>query len=133
MNKPVVLITGASSGIGQVCADYMDESGCKVYRASRSLPASDMNDSASIHMDVTDADPVNACVQRIAEKEGRIDVVVNCAGYGLAASVEDTSIEEIKTQLETNFYGAIRVSQAVLPLMRQPFTFVTNRLTYPLA
>ncbi len=119
MNKPVVLITGASSGIGQACADYLSETGCTVYRASRSLPAPDMNDPASLHMDVTEDDSVNACVQQIAEIESRIDVVVNCAGFGFAGSVEDTSIEEMKALFETNFFGAIRVCQAVLPLMRQ--------------
>jgi NAD(P)-dependent dehydrogenase (short-subunit alcohol dehydrogenase family) len=119
MNKPVVLITGASSGIGRACADYLYESGFNVYRASRRSPAHGMEDAASLQVDVTDADSVNACVRRVAQKEGRIDVLVNCAGFGLAGSVEDTSIEEIKAQFETNLFGAIRVCQAVLPLMRQ--------------
>jgi NAD(P)-dependent dehydrogenase (short-subunit alcohol dehydrogenase family) len=119
MSKPVILITGASSGIGQACADYLSERGFNVYRASRSLPAPGVSDPASIQMDVTEADSVQACVRRIVEKEGRIDVLVNCAGFGLAGPVEDTSIEEMKTQFETNLFGAIRVCQAVLPLMRQ--------------
>jgi NAD(P)-dependent dehydrogenase (short-subunit alcohol dehydrogenase family) len=117
MNKPVVLITGASSGIGLACADYLSETGCNVYRASRT-PMSTSH-PASVHMDVTDDDSVNACVRQIAEKEGRIDVIVNCAGYGLAGSVEDTAIEEMKAQFETNLFGTIRVCQAVLPLMRR--------------
>lgn len=102
-----------------MCADYLAERGCNVYRASRSLPAPGLNDSACLHIDITRADSVNACVRQIAEKEGRIDVVLNCAGYGIAGSIEDTSIEEVKAQFETNFFGAIRVCQAVLPLMRQ--------------
>ena len=116
-NKPVVLITGASSGIGLACADYLSETGCNVYRASRTPTGA--SHPASVQMDVTDDDSVNACVRHVAETEGRIDVVVNCAGFGLAGSVEDTAIEEMKAQFETNVFGAIRVCQAVLPLMRQ--------------
>lgn len=118
-NKPVVLITGASSGIGRACADYLSETGCNVYRASRSFPSADLNDSTRIHMDVDDDDSVNDCVRRVLEKEGAIDVVVNCAGYGLAGPVEESSIQEIKAQFETNLFGVIRVCQAALPLMRR--------------
>jgi NAD(P)-dependent dehydrogenase (short-subunit alcohol dehydrogenase family) len=70
-------------------------------------------------MDVDRDDSVNDGVRRLLEREGRIDVVVNCAGYGLAGPFEETAIEEVKAQFETNFYGVIRVCQAVLPLMRR--------------
>lgn len=117
-DKPVVLITGASSGIGLTCADYLSATGCNVYRASNSFAVEALNAPQVIHVDVNDCDSVRACVQGIVEKEGRIDVVVNCAGFGLAGSIEDTSIEEMKAQFETNLFGTIRVCQAVLPLMR---------------
>ncbi|HYY58503.1 MAG TPA: SDR family oxidoreductase [Pyrinomonadaceae bacterium] len=118
-NKPVILITGASSGIGRACADRLSEKGCNVYRAARSFASRDSDASTRIHLDVDDDDSVNDCVGRVAEREGRIDVVVNCAGYGLAGPFEEASIVEIKAQFETNLFGVIRVCQAALPLMRR--------------
>jgi len=119
INRSVVLITGASSGIGRACADHLSMKGFKVYRASRSFTATDSADDATLHMDVNLDDSVNDCILRVAEMEGRIDVIVNCAGYGLAGAVEETSIEEMKAQFETNLFGTLRVCRAALPLMRR--------------
>lgn len=118
MGSKVVLITGASSGIGKVCAEYLHGRGFKVYGASRSLPPSGLGYS-SIQMDVTDDASVREGTRQITELAGRIDVVVNCAGFGMAGSVEDTGIDEAKAQFETNFFGVLRVCKAVLPAMRQ--------------
>ena len=119
MESKIVLITGASSGIGKVCADHLQQSGYRVYRASRSLQDDTTGDSGNISLDVDDESSVQEAISRIIEKEGRIDVVVNCAGFGIAGAVEDTSIEEAKAQFETNFFGVLRVCQAVLPSMRE--------------
>jgi NAD(P)-dependent dehydrogenase (short-subunit alcohol dehydrogenase family) len=119
MKGKTILITGASSGIGKACADYLQQAGHSVYRASRSLQTGDGAASTNVRMDVDDNASVAQAVGQIIDKEGRIDVVVNCAGFGIAGSVEDTSVEEAKAQFETNFFGVLRVCHAVLPIMRQ--------------
>jgi NAD(P)-dependent dehydrogenase (short-subunit alcohol dehydrogenase family) len=118
-NKRVVLIAGASSGIGKVCSEYLAGKGMTVYGASRSLQAGNGTAFTALRMDVTDDDSVHQCVQKIQQEQGRLDVVINCAGYGVAGAVEDTSPEEAMAQFDTNFFGAHRVCRAVLPIMRQ--------------
>lgn len=119
MDTGIILITGASAGIGKACADHLEQSGYTVYRASRSLKTDTGSDSKRICMDVDDEASVRRGVAQILDQEGRLDVVVNCAGFGIAGAVEDTSIDEAKAQFETNFFGVLRVCQAVLPAMRQ--------------
>ncbi|MEO8436664.1 MAG: SDR family oxidoreductase, partial [Pyrinomonadaceae bacterium] len=104
-------------GIGKVCADYLHEQGFKVYGASRSLQPGAVQ-FAAIQMNVDDDDSVVKGVNEIVDREGRLDVVVNCAGFGIAGSVEDTSIAEAKAQFETNFFGVLRVCKAALAVMR---------------
>lgn len=123
-NRRVVLITGASSGIGRACAAHLGRKGYRVYGTSRRAAPSgeaptDDRPFTLIPMDVTDDVSVEWGVRLILEREGRLDVVVNNAGMGYAGSVEDTSIEEAKEQLETNFFGALRVCRVVLPHMRE--------------
>src|SRR5581483_9093714 len=118
-NKRVVLIAGASSGIGKVCSEYLAGKGMTVYGASRSLQAGNGTAFTALRMDVTDDNSVHQCVQKIQQEQGRLDVVINCAGYGVAGAVEDTSPEEAMAQFDTNFFGAHRVCRAVLPIMRQ--------------
>ncbi len=114
----VILITGASSGIGQACAERLAEQGHRVYGTSRrSQPENDRY--TMLVVDVTDADSIHAAVEEIRQREGRLDVVVNNAGIGYGGSVEDTSIDEVKASFETNFFGALRICRAVLPLMRE--------------
>ena len=124
----VVLITGASSGIGRACAHHLHRKGYKVYGTSRQAPwPSDApvkrTDQPAmfqlIPMDVTSDESVKRGVRWILQREGHLDVVVNNAGYGLAGAVEDTELEEAKAQMETNFFGVIRLCRAVLPIMRQ--------------
>lgn len=117
--KRVVLIAGASSGIGRICGEYLAGKGMIVYGASRSLQAGNGSAFAALRMDVTDDDSVQRCVQTIHQEQGRLDVVINCAGYGVAGAVEETSPEEAMAQFDTNFFGAHRVCRAVLPIMRQ--------------
>ena len=115
--QPVVLVTGASSGIGKACAELLGASGCRVYGASRTAPET-RAPYASLRMDVGDEASVQEGVAHVLEREGRIDAAVNCAGFGIAGAVEDTSIDEAKGQFDTNFFGVLRVCRAVLPSMR---------------
>ncbi|MFP2904827.1 SDR family oxidoreductase [Pyxidicoccus sp. 3LFB2] len=113
----VVLITGASSGIGQACAELLGATGHKVYGTSR-RPLPDGEHHKMLELDVTRDDSVRRAVEAVLAAEGRIDVVVNNAGFVMAGAVEDVSVEEAKQQLDTNFFGVLRMCQAVLPSMR---------------
>jgi NAD(P)-dependent dehydrogenase (short-subunit alcohol dehydrogenase family) len=112
----VVLITGASAGIGQVVADRLQQLGWTVVGASRRGTAS--GDWKALVMDVDDDESVAAGVRGVVAEHGRLDAVVACAGWGLAGAVEQTPLAAAKHQLETNFWGTVRVVQAALPIMR---------------
>lgn len=118
--QEVVLIVGIRSAIGQACARALVDRGYRVYGTSRDPATLDLDalDLRRLPMDVTDDDAVATAVQTVLEEAGRLDVVVNNAGFGFAGAVEDTSIEEAKEQFETNFFGVLRVCRAVLPAMR---------------
>lgn len=116
-NPPrVALVSGASSGIGKACAEDLAEHGFKVYGTSRRpLQATKFT---ALQLDVTDDASVAAGVAQVLQREGRIDVLVNNAGTSVVGAVEDTALAEARAQLETNFFGAVRLSQSVLPIMR---------------
>jgi NAD(P)-dependent dehydrogenase (short-subunit alcohol dehydrogenase family) len=113
----VVLVTGASAGIGRACADRLAAAGSTVIGASRRGTASDA--WAGLVMDVDDDSSVRHGVSEVLERHGRIDALVAAAGWGLAGAVEHTTIDEAKAQIETNFWGAVRTVQAVLPAQRR--------------
>jgi NAD(P)-dependent dehydrogenase (short-subunit alcohol dehydrogenase family) len=113
----VIVVTGASAGIGRACADRLHNSGWTVFGASRR--ATSCSGWVPIAMDVDDDAAVAEGMNRILRDRGRIDAVVACAGWGLAGPVEDTPIAAAKEQFETNFWGAVRLVQASLPAMRQ--------------
>ncbi|MEX1214509.1 SDR family oxidoreductase [Saccharospirillum sp.] len=122
----VVLITGASSGIGRACSVHLHHLGYRVYGTSRyAAKAQDGGVSADsdgvplLRMDLTDQASIASAIDQVWQLEGRLDVVVNNAGSGLAGAVEDTAITEARAQLDTNFFGMVRVCQAVIPLMRE--------------
>jgi NAD(P)-dependent dehydrogenase (short-subunit alcohol dehydrogenase family) len=122
--KRVVLITGASSGIGRACAEYLHQRGHRVYGASRRAQSAPFT---TIQMDVDRDLSVKQGVDLVLKNEARLDVVVNSAGFALAGSIEDTSITEARSQLETNFFGALRVCRAALPVMKaQRFGYIVN-------
>jgi NAD(P)-dependent dehydrogenase (short-subunit alcohol dehydrogenase family) len=111
-----VLITGASAGIGWACADVLHSAGWAVTGASRrgTAPAG----CTGLVMDVDDDESVRAGVAGLLERRGRIDALVTAAGWGLAGAAEQCTVAEAKAQLETNFWGSVRVVQEVLPAMR---------------
>jgi len=116
--RKVILITGASSGIGLACAEELASRGHRVYGTSRTGPGK-RGAVEILSMDVTDERSVREAVIRVATEAGRLDVVVNNAGIGVAGAVEETSIEEAKLQFETNFFGVLRVCRAALPILRR--------------
>lgn len=118
MKKKVILITGASSGIGKACAEYFYDNNWCVYGASRSIKNSDHHKFYPLTMDVTLDQSVKNGIHTILKNEGRIDVVINSAGTGIIGAFEDTSVEEAKSQFETNFFGIVRVCREVIPVMR---------------
>jgi NAD(P)-dependent dehydrogenase (short-subunit alcohol dehydrogenase family) len=118
-NDPrVVLITGASSGIGLACAVYLAAHGFRVYGTSRRPETASPANVTMLTADVTDDRSVEQVVATVLDREGRLDIVVNNAGMGVAGAVEGTSIAEAKSQFEVNFFGTLRVCRAVLPAMR---------------
>jgi short-subunit dehydrogenase len=118
MNK-VILITGASSGIGKVTAQYLSRKGFKVYGTSRHPEKISVNSFEMIELDVTQAASVQKAVQTVIDREGRIDVLVNNAGKGITGPVEETPVEEMRKAFETNYFGVIEMMNAVIPHMRK--------------
>ncbi|MCL6642020.1 MAG: SDR family oxidoreductase [Candidatus Bipolaricaulota bacterium] len=123
----IALITGSSSGIGLETSVYLARRGYTVWATMRNLEKavelrkiieSERLPIELAQLDVCNDSSVKVAITQIVQKSGRIDVLVNNAGYGLRGASEEVSLDEWKAQFETNFFGAIRVTQAVLPQMR---------------
>lgn len=115
----IVLVTGASAGIGAAIALRLSKAGHTIFGTSRKEYAAPP--AASVRMlvmDVRSEPSVAQAVAQVLESAGRIDVLINNAGFGIAASVEDTKPDDMQRQMDTNFLGPLRVCQAVLPAMR---------------
>ncbi len=117
MKKTVVLITGGSSGIGKETALALHRAGCTVYEGSRR--ESSIDGITHIPLDVTDEASAQSAVRTVTEKEGAIDILINCAGSGISGAVEFTHLEDAKRQMDINFFGTVNVTKAVLPYMRK--------------
>ena len=116
----VALVTGASSGIGQASAERLAKAGYKVYGTSRRGVQAGQRSFAMLPLDVTSDESVEAAVRELIRLEGRIDLLVNNAGFGVApAGAEESSIDQAKAIFETNFFGLIRMTRAVVPHMRR--------------
>jgi len=127
--QKVAIVTGSSSGIGYATSLMLARKGFYTYASVRNINKSASLESIAnaerlplklIQLDVTDDSSVKDVLEKIVLEKGRIDVLVNNAGYGLFGAFEDLSLDEIKAQFETNFFGVIRVTQHVLPIMRTP-------------
>jgi NAD(P)-dependent dehydrogenase (short-subunit alcohol dehydrogenase family) len=118
--EKTALVTGVSSGIGRATATLLSGRGFRVFGTMRrpNETSGRLGDVELLRLDVRDEESVRACVQTVVDRAGRIDALVNNAGYTLIASLEETSIEEAKEVFETNFFGVLRMNQAVLPIMR---------------
>jgi NAD(P)-dependent dehydrogenase (short-subunit alcohol dehydrogenase family) len=125
--QKIAIVTGSSSGIGYATSLLLARKGFYTYASARNIDKSASLGSIAnterlplklIQLDVTDDSSIKAALEKIVLEKGRIDVLVNNAGYGLFGAFEDLTLDEIKAQFETNFFGVIRVTQHVLPTMR---------------
>lgn len=124
MNKKIALVTGASSGIGQATAELLAKTGYTVYGTSRrggdTGGGTGGRSYKMLQLDVTRDESVEAAVQQLMQREGRIDLLVNNAGFGVApAGAEESSIGQAQSIFDTNFFGIVRMTRAVLPHMRK--------------
>lgn len=119
--EKVVLITGASSGIGYQTAEKLAKQGYRVFGAARRvdrMAGLTQLGVTPVHLDITDEDSIAEMVQSVIDQAGRIDVLVNNAGYGSYGVIENVKISEAKNQFEVNIFGLARLVQLVLPHMR---------------
>jgi NAD(P)-dependent dehydrogenase (short-subunit alcohol dehydrogenase family) len=136
-----VLVTGCSSGIGRATAEVLARGGMTVYATARRLETIDDLASSGcrlLQLDVTAEDSIRAAVDTVARENGAVGILVNNAGYGQEGAVEDVPVDEVRRQFETNLFGLHRLTQLVLPGMReQEWGRVVNvssmggRLTFP--
>ena len=111
----VVLITGASSGIGKSIAIFLSEKGFKVYGTSRTPKESVNLPFTFVVLDVLKPETIKTAVDIVIQQEGKLDVLINNAGKGITGPIEDTPTDEMRGNFDTNFFGAIDVAKAVLP------------------
>ena len=120
MKRKVALVTGASSGIGKATAEQLVMAGYKVYGTSRRGAQAGAQSFEVLALDVTSDESVEAAVTELMRREGRIDLLVNNAGFSVApAGAEESSIEQARAIFETNFFGIVRMTRAVTPHMRR--------------
>jgi short-subunit dehydrogenase len=114
----VALITGASSGIGLLTAQALRRRGYRVFGTSRKPMADTAEGIEMIVCDVTDDASVHSAVAEVMRRASRIDLLVNNAGFGIEGAAEESSIAQVHSLFDTNFYGLVRMTNAVLPIMR---------------
>jgi len=120
MKNKIAIVTGASSGIGEATAKCLAQAGYKVYGTSRRGAQAGKQAFKMLSLDVTSDESVEAAVQEVLRLEGRIDLLVNNAGFSVApAGAEESSIKQAQSIFETNFFGLVRMTRAVLPHMRR--------------
>src|ERR1051325_7699766 len=120
LKDKTTLVTGVTSGIGREIAQLLAERGARVFGTARNpQSASPIPGVEIVRMDVTDDSSVNQAVQSIVREAGPIQYLVNNAGYSFMGALEETSVAEARQQFETNLFGVLRVTNAILPGMRQ--------------
>ncbi len=117
MSKKVAIVTGGTSGIGRATALALQESGYTVYELSRR--AEGMPDIRHIVADITKEETLQSAVEQVLAAEGRLDLVVNNAGFGISGAIEFTDTQEAQRLFDTLFFGMVRMNRCVIPLMRQ--------------
>jgi len=119
-DRSIALVTGASSGIGEATAERLAKAGYKVYGTSRRGSQSGRRSFSMLSLDVTSDASVDAAISEVLRSDGRIDLLVNNAGVSVApAGAEESSIEQARAIFETNFFGVVRTTRAVVPHMRR--------------
>src|SRR5947207_1338349 len=118
MGTRIALVTGVSSGIGQATARALAAQGWRVFGTARSKSTALPDHVERVILDVRDSASIDAGVREVLEKAGRIDLLVNNAGGAVVGAIEETSLEQARDLFEVNFFGAVRMTQAVLPAMR---------------
>lgn len=120
MKNGIALVTGASSGIGEATANCLAKAGYKVYGTSRRGAQAGQRTFEMLPLDVTSEESVEAAVKEVLRLDGRIDLLVNNAGFGVApAAAEESSLDQARAIFDTNFFGIIRMTRAVSPHMRR--------------
>jgi NAD(P)-dependent dehydrogenase (short-subunit alcohol dehydrogenase family) len=120
MDSKTAIVTGASSGIGEATAERLAKAGYKVYGTSRRGASAGNRSFEILTLDVTSDESVAALVRDVMRREGRIDLLVNNAGFGVApGAAEESSIEQARSIFDTNFFGVVRMTRAVVPHMRR--------------
>lgn len=120
VKNKIALVTGASSGIGEATAERLAEAGYTVFGTSRRANKADSRSFTMLPLDVTSDESVEAAVSEVLRIQGRIDLLVNNAGFSVApAGAEESSIEQARAVFETNFFGPVRMTRAVVPHMRR--------------
>lgn len=116
----IAIVTGASSGIGKATADALVNKGYKVYGTARHPNPQEKNLSFTmLPLDINNEESINGFIQEVITREGKIDVLVNNAGFGLMGPIEETSMKQIRSVFETNVFGTIFITKSVLPHMRK--------------
>ena len=127
--QKVVIITGASSGIGYATARLLAQSGCKVYALARRLEKMQPLKQYGVYpiaADVTDQHQLESAINTVLRRSGRIDVLFNNAGYGSFGAIEDVPIAEAQSQFDVNLFGLARITKLVLPIRLLPVTTVSR-------
>ena len=150
MMQKVAVVTGSSSGMGFETSLILARNGFHTYATMRKLEGEGLKQLTDItknenlplqviQLDVNDDKSVNDAINAVIKEKDRIDVVVNNAGYDLMGALEETSMDEIKAQFETNIFGPLRIMQAVIPMMRKQgggiivnITSLGGRISFPL-
>lgn len=117
--SPVAIVTGATAGIGLATAGLLKKAGFTVYGTGRRPQSDTQNGIAMLALDVTRDESVSSVIAEVLRRSGRIDLLVNNAGFGLIAGAEESSIEQAKSLFDVNVFGVMRMTKHVLPVMRQ--------------
>ena len=118
-HSPVAIVTGATAGIGLATANLLKKEGYTVYGTGRRPQSDTQNGIAMLACDVTSDQSVSSVIEEVLRRSGRIDLLVNNAGFGLIAGAEESSIEQAKSLFDVNVFGVMRLTKHVLPVLRQ--------------